>query len=131
MENDEFEDRSLRRTEELKKAPGRHDRKKSLREARPVNMNAKRNAKILRLSASMTYGEIAKKLHISRDAVAGVVLRAKPGARDHENEYRRSRYRDFPHVRESEHRSSVRWYRKNRAKILKKTRARRAAARRS
>lgn len=77
----------------------------------------------------MTYGEIAKKLHISRHTVAGVILRAKPGARDHENEYRRRRYRDFPHVRESEQRSSQRWYQKNRVKILKKKRLERAAAR--
>ncbi|HEY1749026.1 MAG TPA: hypothetical protein VGG11_19990 [Xanthobacteraceae bacterium] len=76
----------------------------------------------------MTYGEIAKKLHISRQAVAGVVLRAKPGARDHNKEYRRRRYWDFPHVRENEQQSSLRWYRKNRAKILERKRAQRAAA---
>ena len=65
MEDTDFEDRSRRRTEGLKRARRRNNRKKSLRDARPVKrrfIKAKRNAKILQLSASMTYGEIAKKL---------------------------------------------------------------------
>ena len=89
-------------------------------------MKAKRNAKIVELAATMTYGEIAKKLGISRETVAGVLFRAKPDAKKQARKYWRKRYRDFPHVRARELAKSKRFYWKNREKINRKKRAKRA-----
>ena len=103
-------------------------------------MKSKRNAKIIELSATMIYAQIAKKLGISRQTVARVVFRAKPGAtKRHRIEraaHRRwylknrnkilSRYHEDPHVRARVKAASRRWYLKNRHKILRKAHARRA-----
>ena len=80
--------------------------------------NAHRNAQIIRMAETMTYGEIAAKLGVSRSLVAGVVFRHKNPDRGREYWKAIYRYGDREAARQAVRRGGQGW---DYAAVMRKT----------